>query len=76
MMLSKLNEANAVLSQIRHDVHKKTLRTMQHAIFGSHLCYPRWFHFIAQSQPKDYSIYTGCPAKMYIQLKMFIFVKV
>ena len=33
----KLNRANAMLSKVRHFVHKKTLKSIYHAIFESHL---------------------------------------
>ena len=35
----KLNEANAMLSKIRHYVDIKTLKSLFHAIFESHLPY-------------------------------------
>ena len=35
----KLNRANAMLSKVRHFVHKKTLKSICHAIFESHLFY-------------------------------------
>ena len=35
----KLNRANAMLSKVRHFVHKKTLKSIYHAIFESHLFY-------------------------------------
>ena len=36
---AKLNEANAMLSKIRHFVDQKTLKAIYHAIFESHLYY-------------------------------------
>ena len=33
----KLNRANAMLSKVRHFVDKKTLKSIYHAIFESHL---------------------------------------
>ena len=33
----KLNRADAMLSKVRHFVHKKTLKSIYHAIFESHL---------------------------------------
>ena len=35
----KLNKANAMLSKIRHYVDRKTLKSIYHAIFESHLHY-------------------------------------
>ena len=35
----KLNRANAMLSKVRHFVDKKTLKSVYHAIFESHLIY-------------------------------------
>ena len=35
----KLNRANAMLSKVRHFVDKKTLKSIYHAIFESHLFY-------------------------------------
>ena len=35
----KLNRANAMLSKVRHFVHKKTLKSIYRAIFESHLLY-------------------------------------
>ena len=35
----KLNRANDMLSKVRHFVHKKTLKSICHAIFESHLFY-------------------------------------
>ena len=35
----KLNRANAMLSKVRHFVHKNTLKSIYHAIFESHLFY-------------------------------------
>ena len=34
-----LNRANAMLSKVRHFVDKKTLKSIYHAIFESHLLY-------------------------------------
>ena len=35
----KLNRVNAMLSEVRYFVHKKTLKSIYHAIFESHLFY-------------------------------------
>ena len=34
-----LNRANAMLSEVRHFVHKRTLNSIYHAIFESHFSY-------------------------------------
>ena len=36
---AKLNRANAMLSKVRHFVHKKTLKSIYHAIFKPHFSY-------------------------------------
>ena len=35
----KLNRTNAVLSNLRYFIDRKTLKSVYHAIFESHLCY-------------------------------------
>ena len=68
----KLNKENGILSKLRHFINMKTLKSIYHAIFDSHLYYSSLLGRKTQIQLRDYFFIKEILIYIYIYIYMYI----
>ena len=68
----KLNKENGILCKLRHFINMKTLKSIYHAIFDSHLYYSSLLGRKTQIQLRDYFFIKEILIYIYIYIYIYI----